>query len=227
MKKTVSGLLIGILALLLWWMNPEPVQATGVYEMPVVKAGEATWILDQADVISRLNEGKLSNQLSQLAEETGNEVRLVTIRRLDYGETIGSFTQDLFEKWFPTAQEQSHQVLLVLDVVTNNSAIRTGEGTKDLLSNEMAESVSSETVQVPLRSGDRYNRAFLAASDRLTAILSGNEDPGPPVVENTIQAESTFASAEETKESNATVWVIVLLILATVIPMVTYFWLYQ
>lgn len=227
MKKTVSGFLISILTLLLWWMNPQPAKAIGVYQMPVVKAGEATWILDQADVISRLNEGKLSSQLSQLAEETGNEVRLVTIRRLDYGETIGSFTEDLFAQWFPTPEEQSHQVLLVLDVVTNNSAIRTGEGTKDWLSDEMAESVSSETVQVPLRSGDRYNRAFLAASDRLTAILSGNEDPGPPLVEDTIQAESTFASAEETKESNATVWVIVLLILATVIPMVTYFWLYQ
>ncbi|MDJ1172833.1 photosystem II repair protein Psb32 [Roseofilum capinflatum] len=227
MKKTVRGLLISILTLLLWWMNPQPAQATGVYQMPVVKSGEATWILDQGDVISRLNEGKLSDQFSQLAQETGNEVRLVTIRRLDYGETIDSFTNDLFEKWFPTLEEQRNQVLLVLDVVTNNSAIRTGEGTKSWLSDEMAESVSSETIQVPLRNGDRYNRAFLGAGDRLTAILSGNPDPGPPVVEDTIQAESNFASAEETKNSNATVWVIVLLILATVIPMVTYFWLYQ
>jgi len=171
MKKGVSRLLIGILVLLLAWMNPQPAQATGVYQMPVVKSGEATWVLDKGDVISRLNEGKLSNQLSELAQETGNEVRLVTIRRLDYGETIESFTQDLFEKWFPTAEEQSHQVLLVLDVVTNNSAIRTGEGTEDLLSQEMAESVSSETIQVPLRNGDRYNRAFLAAGDRLTTIF--------------------------------------------------------
>ncbi|MBP0015553.1 MAG: TPM domain-containing protein [Roseofilum sp. SBFL] len=227
MKTTVRGLLISILALLLGWMNPQLAEATGVYQMPVVEAGEATWIVDRADVISRLNEGKLSKQFSELSEETGNEVRLVTIRRLDYGETIDSFTHDLFEKWFPTVEEQRNQVLLVLDVVTNNSAIQTGEETQDLLSDEMAESVSSETVQVPLRSGDRYNRAFLGAGDRLTAILSGNPDPGPPLVEDTIQAESTFASAEETKNSNAMVWVAVLLILATVIPMVTYFWLYS
>ncbi|MFN9317428.1 MAG: YgcG family protein, partial [Microcystis sp.] len=36
--------------------------------------------------------------------------------------------------------------------------------------------------------------------------------------------ESTFTTAEETDDKNATIWVIVLLVLATVIPMVTYFW---
>ena len=38
-----------------------------------------------------------------------------------------------------------------------------------------------------------------------------------------MRVEGTFASAEETKESNATVIVIVLLIISTVVPMVTYY----
>jgi uncharacterized protein len=64
------------------------------------------------------------------------------------------------------------------------------------------------------------------ASDRLVAILSGEPDPGPPVVASNIQTEGTFATPEETAGSNATIWVIGLLIAATVIPMATYF-LYQ
>ena len=195
--------------------------------MPAIDAGDDTWVVDDAESISRINEGKLSQQMRQLAAETGSEVRFVTIRRLDYGETIESFTNSLFETWFPTEETQANQVLLVLDVVTNNSAIRTGDRVKELMPDAIATSISDETIQIPLRAGDRYNQAFLGAGDRMAAVLSGEPDPGPPVVKDTLQAESTFASVEDTQESNATTWVIVLLILATVIPMVTYFWLYS
>jgi uncharacterized protein len=43
-------------------------------------------------------------------------------------------------------------------------------------------------------------------------------------VKDNIQVEGTFATPEETKESNAIPWVIGLLLAATVIPMVTYYW---
>ncbi len=39
-----------------------------------------------------------------------------------------------------------------------------------------------------------------------------------------ISLEGTFATAEETDDKSATIWVVVLLALATLIPMVTYFW---
>lgn len=76
---------------------------------------------------------------------------------------------------------------------------------------------------MPLRDGNKYNQAFLDASDRLVAVISGNPDPGPPVVEETIQTEGTFARAEDTDDRSATVIVVVLLVLATVIPMATYY----
>jgi uncharacterized protein len=57
----------------------------------------------------------------------------------------------------------------------------------------------------------------------LAAVLSGEPDPGPPIVENKISAESTFTKAEDTDRGSATILVVVLLILATVIPMLTYF----
>ncbi|MDJ1183744.1 photosystem II repair protein Psb32 [Roseofilum casamattae] len=216
-----------LLLMCFWSIAPQLAGATGVYQMPVVNAGDDTWVVDDAEALSRINEGKLSQQMRQLAEDTGSEVRFITIRRLDYGETIESFTESLFETWFPTRETQANQVLLVLDVVTNNSAIRTGDSVKELMSDAIATSVSDETIQIPLRAGDRYNQAFIGAGDRIATVLSGEPDPGPPVVKDTLQAESTFASVEETQESNATTWVIVLLILATVIPMVTYFWLYS
>lgn len=201
----------------------DPAQAIGVYQMPNVRAGEPTWIIDKADVLSRLSEGRLSDKLDDLAKKTGKEVRLVTIHRLDYGETAASFTKALFDKWFPTPEGKANQTLLVIDTVTNTTGIQTGDAIKSIMSDEIAKSVASETLLVPLRQANKYNEGFLDASDRLVAVLSGKPDPGPPVVEEKVQVASTFTKAEETDTKNSTVWVVVILVIATVVPMATYF----
>lgn len=212
------------IALIASQMAVLPALATGVYEMPVLSAGDRTWVFDKGDVLSRSSESNISSVLDNLENQTGKQVRFVTIHRLDYGETTATFTDQLFEQWFPTKEDQTNQILLVLDTVTNSAAIRTGEGVKSLLTDEIAQSVAGETVQVPLREANKYNEAFAAASTRIATVLSGEPDPGAPKVVDNIQVEGTFKKAEETDQGNATVVVVVLLVLATVIPMVTYFW---
>ncbi len=199
-----------------------PAYATSLYEVPSIPADSQ--VLDLANVLSRFSEGKITESFTDLTAETGQEVHFVTIRGLDYDETIESFTEKLFKQWFPTPDAQASQTLLVLDKLTNNSAIYTGEKAKAIMPDAIAHSVAQETLQVPLKMGERYNQGFLDASDRLVAVLSGQDDPGAPVVKDTVQVEGTFATPEQTQESNATVWVIGLLIAATIIPMATYFW---
>lgn len=200
--------------------------AIGVREMPSLKAGDPTWVIDDSEVLSVLNKGTLSKRLSDLAQNTGNEVRFVTVHRLDYGETPQSFAGKLFEKWFPTPDTQANQTLVVLDTKTNGTAIQTGEAVQSAVTNDTSESIVSETMQIPIRKDNNYNQAFLGASDRLTAILSGQPDPGPPEVEVAKLAERTFKTAEETNDATATYIVIGLLLAATIIPMITYF-IYQ
>lgn len=199
-----------------------PVQATGVYDLPTVNAGESVWVIDQAEVLSRATEGQLSNTLANLAKNTGYEVRMVTIRRLDYGETIEDLVNELFTTWFPTSKEQANQTLIVVDSLTNKAALRTGAHVQELLPSEIANSITEETILFDLKEL-QYNQALSSASDRLVAILSGEEDPGPPQVKE-MNIEGTYTTAEETNDRSATIWVIVLLVVATIIPMVTYFW---
>lgn len=225
--NTLQRLLLAIAVLLLTsQVSPPPAQATSVYELPV--AMPETWVLDKAEILSRLSEGKISSSLDELAKKTGYEVRFVTIHRLDYDETAQSFADQLFERWFPTPEEQANQTILVIDNLTNNTGIRTGEKVKEILPDDIAQSVAHETILVPLKQGNKYNQAFLGASDRLVAVLSGRPDPGPPQVQDNIQVEGTFATPEDTKASNATFWVITFLVVATVVPMATYyFYLYM
>lgn len=202
-----------------------PAMATGIYSMPQ-SASSKTWFIDEADQVSRLNEGRIETSLKQLAEQTGNEVRFVTIHRLDYEETAQSFADQLAELWFPTPEARANQTVIVLDDLTNTIGISVGEQTSDVLTDEIAQSVVDETMKVPLLRGNQYNQAFLNASDRLVAVISGEPDPGPPEYDGSVDTDRTYATAEETEATrgSSTTVVIVLLIAATVIPMATYYW---
>lgn len=220
LQRLISTVALMILTTLLM---ATPASATSIAQMPNLQPGDRTWVIDQAEVLSRLNEGEISKELENLAAKTGNEVRIVTIRRLDYGETAESFANKLFEKWFPTKEAQANQILLAIDTLSSGTAIRTGERVKSLLTDDIAKSVVAETVLAPLRAGEKYNQAFLDASDRLVAVLSGQPDPGPPQIAAAVNVEGTFKKAEETNAGSATVWVIGLLLAATIIPMATYY----
>ena len=203
-----------------------PALATSLYSMPQTVKSDA-WIIDEASQISRINEGKISNALKQLAQDTGNEVRFVTIHRLDYGETAQSFADKLAEQWFPSPEARNNQTVIVLDDVTNNIGISVGENATDTLTPELTQSIIGETMKVPLLKGNQYNLSFNDATERLVAVLSGEPDPGPPeAYDDTVDTERTFATAEETEATrgSSTVVVVVLLIAATVIPMATYYW---
>ncbi|MDY7013760.1 MAG: TPM domain-containing protein [Cyanobacteriota bacterium] len=219
-KTGLATLLVALGAIALLAL---PAAATGVYDLPTLGMGEPTWVVDEADVISRVNEGKLSSNLEELANNTGNEVRLVTIRRLDYGETIDSFADALFEQWFPRSETKAQQTVLVIDTLTNKSAIRTGDGVKTLVPDEIAQSILEGNLGVPVREENKYNEGFLSASDRLVSLLSGEPDPGAPTATDDLNVEGTFAKAEETDTKNSTLWVIGLLVFATAVPMLTYY----
>ncbi|HAN74042.1 MAG TPA: beta-propeller domain-containing protein, methanol dehydrogenase [Planktothrix sp. UBA8407] len=220
----LTGFIISLLLTVILGFSATPALATGVYQVPALSSGDQTWVVELDGVLSRHTQGRLNNSLSELAEKTGYEVRFLTIRRLDYGETIESFTEKVFKKWFPNPEVAANQTLLVLDLLTNNGAIQTGEKTKSLLTDEIAKSVVEQTLKYPLRKGDKYNEAFIAASDRISTILSGEPDPGPPIEQDNINVDSTFKSAEETDDVSATIIVLVLLVVATVVPMATYYY---
>jgi uncharacterized protein len=211
LKRWFAGLTCSLFLLLNLVVIPSA-WAVGVFDIPMLDPNKPTWVLDQSEVVSPFNQGKLNGQLKQLAQDTGNQVHFIAVRRLDYGETSQSVVDKLFD-----------QVILLLDTVTNLAAIHAGEAAQALLTPEIANSITEETLRVPLKENN-YNQAFLDASARLGAVLRGEADPGPPEVKVVNTVEGTFATAEETNDQTATIIVVVLLIVATVVPMVTYFW---
>ncbi|MDB9313298.1 TPM domain-containing protein [Spirulina sp. CS-785/01] len=215
-----QALFVVLAVVLSWGIQVTPAWATSLSQLPQVSPGEETWVVDDADVLSPINEGKVSKKLDQLAEKTGAEVRFVTVYRLPYDETIDSFTEQLFERWFPSPEASAHQVLVVLDTLTNDSAIQMGDQVE--LPPEVADSVAQDNLLLPVKKDKKYNQGVLSASNRLIAVLSGQEDPGAPQQAD-VSVEGTFTDAEDTDDQNATIWVIALVVVGSIIPMLTYF----
>jgi uncharacterized protein len=212
--------------LALWQLWLFPAAATALYEIPVVSKGVPTWSIDKADILSLSTKTKINGSLETLAKNTGKEVRFVTLHRFDYGDTAQTFAEKIFKKWFPTAEEQENQMLLVLDDLTNTTGVVTGSGVREIMPTAISTSIAQETMLVPLRQGNRYNQAFSDGVDRIVTVLSGQPDPGPPVIKEAAVTGSTYLTAEETaaNRTSFTAIVIVLLIAATVIPMATWWW---
>jgi hypothetical protein len=100
---------------------------------------------------------------------------------------------------------------------------------RNVSSSPMIDAGMTSSGETGVQPGDQlinvFNRAFYNETERFYqgTNISGQEDPGPIQIAETLNIEGTFAQAEETKKGSATLWVIGLLVLATVIPMATYF----
>lgn len=199
-----------------------PAHAAGVYDVPFTTVDQPIWLVDQADAISRASSGRLNRELKTLAETTGKGLHFIAIRRLDYGQTMEEFATKVFDKWYPDAETGADEMVIAIDVLTNKVAIATGSNLQADFSTEIIKSIAEQTVAYPLRDS-AYNQALLDAKARVGTIFAGQEDPGAPKIAD-INIESTFTKAEDTKTTSSTIWVIVLLVLATVIPMGTYWW---
>ena len=180
-------------------------------------------VLDEADVFSRASRSELSGRLEDLAADRV-DARVVTLRRLDYGLTLDRFGEDLIEAWSPKASEPL--LLLLIETQNKRAAVLADPTLQSQLPASLLTSTARTTMSAPLREGDRYRQATLDGINRLATVLSGGEDPGPPeeIVRTTLP--TNIPTQEETESSNATTWIVVLLVLGTIIPMATW-WVFS
>ena len=182
-------------------------------------------VIDDADVLSRASRKELENRLEAFG---GNKLdaRLVTLRRLDYGLSLGTFGTQLIERWSSSGDINSPLLLFLIDTQNKRSSIQADSSLDDLLPQALLKSTGRTTMAIPLREGDRYRQASVDGLNRLSIVLDGGEDPGAPEEFVRTTLPTNIPTQEETESSNATTWIIVLLVVGTIIPMATW-WVFS
>ena len=180
-------------------------------------------MIDDADVFSRASRGELEAKLRSF-EDQRVDARLITLRRLDYGITLNSFGEELLETW--SSPSGNPLLLMLIEASNKRSAVVANQELEAQLPPSLLRRTARTTMTVPLREGDRYRQASVDGLTRLSTVLSGGEDPGPPKEIERVTLPTNIPTKAETAESDATKWVIILLVLGTIIPMATW-WVFS
>jgi len=208
------SLLVLLLALAL------PAYAVGVEDYPLLPSTEK--VSDGADVLSRAAIAELQRRL-EVFGDARVDARVITLRRLDYDLTLQELADQLLERW---QSKDNEQLLVLIETGTNSVSIQASSEVRSLLPEELLISTAETTMAYPLRDGGRYRQALIDGIDRLGLVLAGGDDPGPPVVVEPALIASNIPSVEETANSNAFSWIIVLLVVGTLVPMATW-WVFS
>jgi len=199
--------------------------AVGVDDLPASPPAER--VLDTSSVLSRAAAGEIESRLQSLESERV-DARLVTVDRLDYGLDLGELGQQLLQRWTDGSDGTATlpRLLLLIDSHNRAAAIAASPSLERQLPPQLLRSTARTTMALPLREGARYRQSVLDGLDRLGTVLQGGEDPGEPVVPEAAVVESNVPTRQETQESNAFTWVVVLLVVGSVVPMVTW-WVFS
>lgn len=180
-------------------------------------------VIDEAEVFSRASRGELEAKLKSFSDDRV-DARLITVRRLDYGFSLSAFGEELLETW--NSPSGNPLLLMLIETQNKRAALIADDELQTQLPASLLTSTARTTMTIPLREGDRYRQASIDGLNRLGTVLSGGDDPGPPQVIERVTLPTNIPTRAETESSNATTWVIVLLILGTIIPMATW-WVFS
>lgn len=193
-------------------------------DLPAQPPDEA--VLDSADVLSRAGKNEIETRLNQL-ESSKVDARVITLRKLDYGLSLTGFGEELVERWSNNDNRSERPLLLFLEETQNKqAAVVISAELSDQLPDELLRSTARTTMSQPMRDGERFRQASMDGIDRIAVVLDGGEDPGPPIEIERTTIPTNVPTVEETRESNAFTWVIVLLVVGTIVPMATW-WVFS
>ncbi|MEX0587709.1 MAG: TPM domain-containing protein [Cyanobium sp.] len=201
---------------------PAPALAIAASGLPAAAPPER--ILDTADVLSRASIGELSKTLESFSADRV-DARLITVKRLDYGLSLPQLGSDVLQRWAEAGAEPN-QLLFLIDSQTNSAAVVASPSLEGQLDASLLRSTARTTMAQPIREGGRYRQGSLDGMGRLLTVLDGGEDPGEPLAAEVVSQPTNIPTKEETASSKAFTWVVVLLVLGTIVPMLTW-WVFS
>ena len=221
LTQLTGGFLAAVLCLLL---GVPTAMAVSAQDFPSAPPEEA--VVDSADVLSRASRNEISTRLKEL-DQFHVDARLVTVRRLDYGLSLPAFGEDLLGRWEAEARQSDRPLLIFLEESqSKQAAVVASAELLEQLPQSLLRSTGRTTMSQPLRDGDRFRQATLDGVERIETVLNGGEDPGPPIQLERVALPTNVPTAEETQDSNAFTWVVVLLVVGTIVPMATW-WIFS
>lgn len=141
---------------------------------------KGTYVNDYAGIIPKQDTRAIEDKLKLLRATTTAQVFILTVKSLE-GESLFTFSQRTFEKWKPGEKRKDNGLLIVFAVDEQGRRIHVGRGLEGDIPDAEANRIREELMDPHFKKKE-YGKAFAAAVDRITEIISG-EAKAPEVVE--------------------------------------------
>ena len=144
-----------------------------------------TPVTDKADVINSSDEKALNQKLTNLSNETGIQVAVLTIPSLE-GEALESYSMKVVEDWKLGQKGEDNGVLLLVSIGDRSLRIETGYGVEGDLTDTKCGLIIRNVITPHFQNGD-YSRGIVqgvtAIVENVAVNFSENSD-SPIIYEN-------------------------------------------
>ena len=111
------------------------------------------WVVDEADVLSAETEAFISAQAKQLAQGSGPEMAVLTVKSIA-PETIETYGIRLAEQWKVGKKGHDNGVILILALQERKVRIEVGKGAEAVLNDAKAGQILDQEVIPHFKRGD-------------------------------------------------------------------------
>jgi len=128
-------------------------------------------VVDNAHILSDATHRTLIDELSQLRDQTGHDLVVVTVASLN-GRDIAAYGIDLFRSWQVGRKGLNDGVVLLIAPNEHRDRIEVGYGLEAILTDAQSGIILRDTVRPYMKAGD-YDDAALSGERAIAAVIGG------------------------------------------------------
>ncbi|AFZ13894.1 protein of unknown function DUF477 [Crinalium epipsammum PCC 9333] len=151
-----------------------PSLGVNVEAVPNPRKVNSGWVTDMGNILSQPTESKINQLVSELEEQTGTEIAVVTVPDTKPSATPKQFATALFNRWGIGKKGEDNGVLLLISKGERRVEIETGYGIEAILPDAKVGNIISKEITPHFKQGD-YNGGALAGTKALVENLNNEQ----------------------------------------------------
>ncbi len=166
-KQTATLGFIGSTILL----TPLSSQALTVEEVTNPRQNNDSWVTDMADILSDQTEAEINQLITNLEQDNGTEIAVVTVPETAPASSPKAFATELFNHWGIGKVESDNGILFLISTGDKRVEIETGYGIASILPDAQVSNIIEYKITPQYKQGN-YDRGTLDGTKALISSLN-------------------------------------------------------
>lgn len=183
--------------------SPFATHTLTVEEVTNTRRVNGGWVADMADILSDRTETKLNSLITNLEQNNGTEIVVVTVPKTFPANSPKAFATQLFNYWGIGKVEEDNGILFLISTGDRRVEIETGYGIEAILPDAQVGKIINTKITPQFKQGN-YDSGTLAGTQALVKTLQNQTDntnqqstasPRETNSTKTAQSDRSFGSA--------------------------------